>query len=74
MKEFIKNLIEKFEEIIPEDDEPINMAIMELDEEYQTIQKLGLNNLNKELNKLNYTLINHNEYPDGIKLISMEKC
>lgn len=73
MNELINNLINSFKQIKPQDNEPIKMAIMEYDTEYKTINQIGLNKLNLELNKYNLILIEHPEYPIGLKTITLEE-
>ena len=73
MDKLINNLVTKFKQITPQDNEPIKMAIMELDKEYELIKNYGINKLNLKLKEFNLILIEHNEYPKGLKTISLEE-
>lgn len=73
MNNLIKKLIERFNKIKPEDNKPIKMAIMELDNEYQLIKSFGLKEFNNELNSHGFNIVEHVNFPDGLKCFTLEK-
>jgi len=73
MNNLVEKLIKNFNEIKKEDNKPVKMAIMELDNEYKLIRSFGLKEFNNELNSHGFNLVEHVNFPDGLKCLTLEK-
>lgn len=72
MNNLIEKLVKNFNEIEPEDNKPIKMAIMEFDKEYFEINKFGIDTLNDKLKDRNLKLVFHPEFCDGLKCFTLQ--